>query len=105
MRPHEFSQIEFVGGPLDGHVNELSLPFESLVLVETIPVRDKWFAPLLRLLGRTNNKSFALAVYELHFRNHQPFYSYIHSRVCCQQLVQDEKLWYVCDFDDERRSK
>jgi len=94
-------QIEFIGGPLDGCINEFPVPLESLVLVETIPVRERWFTTLLGLMSRAGQRTFVVAFYELQIRDEQMYYQYVHSRVANQRLFRNAKVWVLYDSEQK----
>ena len=69
-------EVEFVGGPLDGHRQQMTVPGEVFLGVTMEPSRP---GVVRRLFDRIRMKGqlLRLAVYELHEDNGQYFYVYV----------------------------
>ncbi|MGV3485699.1 MAG: hypothetical protein ACO1RT_14880 [Planctomycetaceae bacterium] len=74
--------VQFYGGPLDGHVEVLFPPIDSLMIVKTIALSPQppWFIRLLRVLLRhPKRKIVSIAVYQLHLHRQDLAYVYMRS--------------------------
>ena len=93
-------ELEFWGGPLDGHRELLALPFPTSVCFKSRSVlkRTPWLLRLSRLLYRESSEVFSLSIYELHLVADQPMY--VHTKVCVatDQKLRDGEVWLVANW-------
>ena len=83
--------IQFFGGPLDGHVETLFPPVESLLVVKTMALSPQphWLTRLLRMLLRHPKRNVAsVAVYQL--RSHGDDIGYLFLRSSLSSAVKEE---------------
>ncbi len=82
MKTKAIHSIEFVGGPIDGHVSHFVGPIKPFVGVKTqaVSADAKYLTAMLHLLlSRDKAHSRVLAIYELQTHNSLFSYHYIRS--------------------------
>lgn len=85
MNPHLILQVDFIGGPIDGHVDQLSTPLEPLLglkIARAWSVRRFW-ASLKELPFRwLNTQGVRLAIYELaEHCDATPYYRFLGTQI------------------------
>lgn len=78
--------IEFLGGPVDGHVDLFQVAAKSFVLVEsaTRTPSGRWALLIRRLLFRDHSQRATVAVYELQSDGARYVYRYLRSMLATE---------------------
>ena len=63
MQPHRVECVEFFGGPLDGHVQMVSLPTDELNDVAAIPVNQDVIEVLSGRRSQPKGPATSIAIY------------------------------------------
>lgn len=76
--------FKFLGGPLDGHVEVLVPPIDSLLVVKTVALTPQphWFIRFLRrVFMHPKRNSASIAIYQLRPRREEMVYLFLHSDI------------------------
>jgi hypothetical protein len=91
MAIHFDCEIEFFGGPVDGHVDLMTLPLEPFLGVATTPKKDvQTLLDLLSRWFRSRKRGVPFAVYELDGDGEKLCYRYRGSHIVCEKRLHDE---------------
>ncbi|HUY31461.1 MAG TPA: hypothetical protein VMV69_01675 [Pirellulales bacterium] len=81
-------QVEFVGGPFDGHRQPISIPPTALASMAAFPISRNIFRLLDRETGEPNAPTTSLAIYELAVVDEQPRYHFLGAASAAQPLAE-----------------
>ncbi|GAA4453532.1 hypothetical protein [Novipirellula rosea] len=84
MSTNYLRAVEFIGGPIDGHIDGVAIPMKPFVAIKTVPPDQpvSSLTMLWRLLRLPEHRPPAvLAIYEMQTRDSGPGYYYLRSVV------------------------
>ena len=93
MRSYQVEHVEFFGGPLDGHIQEVSLPADALNDVAAIPVDHRIIETLSGQRTQLMTPATSIAVYVRQDDGPIPQYYFLQSATPGQfNLAVNERL-------------
>ncbi|MGE0758508.1 MAG: hypothetical protein AB7F89_04905 [Pirellulaceae bacterium] len=90
MLTHTFTcEVEFLGGPLDGHVEEMGLPLQAFVGVRIVAQESasSFLRSLWSFWRRSPQPSVQISIYELGQRGPRLCYRFLRSQAVSQDSL------------------